>query len=328
MTGLTALTTYRFQVRARDAVPNWSNYSVIFNVATPEGQPPSVPTGLTTTLVNSTQINLSWAASTDNVGVTGYEVQRCQGASCTNFASVGTPATNSLNMTGLTALTTYRFQVRARDAVPNWSNYSTIFNVTTTEGQAPTVPTGLTTTLIGSSQINLSWTPSTDNVGVTGYEVQRCQGAGCTTFVSVGTPSSASFNDTGLSSSTTYRYQVRAQDAVPNWSAYSTILTAATTVGLAAPTGLSVTAFSNKEIDLVWNAVSGAANYVVERCSGAGCNTFAQVGAATPSLFIYDAGLTANTSYSYRVKAVDSGGQQGTASSVVTRATLQTQSCD
>jgi chitodextrinase len=328
MTGLTALTTYRFQVRARDAVPNWSNYSTIFNVSTPEGQPPSVPTGLTTTLVNSTQINLSWAASTDNVGVTGYEVQRCQGASCTNFASVGTPATNSLNMTGLTALTTYRFQVRARDAVPNWSNYSTIFNVTTTEGQAPTVPTGLTTTLIGSSQINLSWTPSTDNVGVTGYEVQRCQGAGCTTFVSVGTPSSASFNDTGLSSSTTYRYQVRAQDAVPNWSAYSTILTAATTVGLAAPTGLSVTAFSNKEIDLVWNAVSGAANYVVERCSGAGCNTFAQVGAATPSLFIYDAGLTANTSYSYRVKAVDSGGQQGTASSVVTRATLQTQSCD
>ena len=51
---------------------------------------------------------------------------------------------------------------------------------------------------VSSSQVNLSWTASTDNVGVTGYRVERCQGAGCTGFAQVGTPAVASFSDSGL----------------------------------------------------------------------------------------------------------------------------------
>src|SRR5262245_4050797 len=53
---------------------------------------------------------------------------------------------------------------------------------------APTVPTGLAATAVSATQINLNWTASTDNVGVTGYLVERCQGAGCTTFVQIATP--------------------------------------------------------------------------------------------------------------------------------------------
>src|SRR5262249_55940748 len=83
--------------------------------------------------------------------------------------------------------------------------------------QAPTTPTGLGATAASSSQINLSWTASTDNVAVTGYRVERCQGSSCTNFAEVGTPSGTSFNDTGLAASTTYRYRVRAADAVPNF---------------------------------------------------------------------------------------------------------------
>ncbi len=62
--------------------------------------------------------------------------------------------------------------------------------------------------------MNLNWTASTDNVGVSGYRVERCQGAGCTNFAQVGTPTATAYSDTGLAPSTTYRYQVRAVDAV------------------------------------------------------------------------------------------------------------------
>ena len=83
--------------------------------APPDTTPPSTPSGLTATAAGATQINLSWTASTDNVGVTGYRVERCAGATCTTFTQVGTPTATTFNNTGLTPSTTYRYQVRAVD---------------------------------------------------------------------------------------------------------------------------------------------------------------------------------------------------------------------
>jgi chitodextrinase len=107
--------------------------------------PPSAPTGLTAIAASGTQINLSWTASTDNIGVTGYQVERCSGATCTTFAQVATPAGTSYSNTGLTAATTYRFRVRAVDAEENLSGYSAIMSATTTSGQTggpPSLPQG------------------------------------------------------------------------------------------------------------------------------------------------------------------------------------------
>ena len=87
---------------------------------------PTVPGGLTATPAGATQVNLAWTASTDNVAVTGYRVERCTGASCTNFAQIATPTTASYSDTGLTAGTTYRYRVRATDAAANLSAYSSI----------------------------------------------------------------------------------------------------------------------------------------------------------------------------------------------------------
>ena len=89
--------------------------------------------------------------------------------------------------------------------------------------QAPTAPSNLGATAVSGNQINLTWTAATDNVGVTGYRVERCQGVGCTTFAQVGTPAGTSFNDTGLTAATSYSYRVRAADAVPNLGPYSNI---------------------------------------------------------------------------------------------------------
>ena len=72
---------------------------------------------------------------------------------------------------------------------------------------APGAPGALTTSAVSSSQVNLSWGAATDNVGVTGYQVERCQGTGCTTFALVTTVTTTTFNNTGLAASTTYRYR-------------------------------------------------------------------------------------------------------------------------
>src|SRR5207247_1882739 len=91
--------------------------------------------------------------------------------------------------------------------------------------QAPTAPGNLVATPISSTQITLTWTASTDNVAVTSYVVQRCQGAGCTTFAQIGERSGTSINDvTGLVVGTSYSYRVRAKDAAGNRSAFSTVV--------------------------------------------------------------------------------------------------------
>jgi chitodextrinase len=288
-------------------------------------QAPTAPTSLSATAVSSSQINLSWTASTDNVGVAGYRVERCQGSGCSTFTQVGTPAGTTFSDTGLTASTLYTYRVRATDAAGNLSGYSSTASATTSSSSdttPPTAPTGLAATP-GGSVVNLSWTASTDNVGVTGYLIERCQGSGCTTFAQMGTSSTTSYGDAGLTASTTYRYRVRATDAAGNLSAYSAIVTTTTTSGLSAPTGLVVLAASSSEIDLAWSGSSGGAgtiSYLLERCSGVSCSSYAQIG-TPPGTNYNNPGLSPSNSYSYRVRATDSLGDLSTYSGVVSYTT-------
>src|SRR5204863_9675542 len=85
-------------------------------------------------------------------------------------------------------------------------------------------PAGLTATVISGTQINLAWTASTDNVGVTGYKVFR-------NSTQIATPTATTFNDTGLTAGTTYSYTVSAVDAAGNTSSPSTAVSATTTGG-------------------------------------------------------------------------------------------------
>jgi chitodextrinase len=83
--------------------------------------------------------------------------------------------------------------------------------------EAPSAPSGFTATAVSSSQIDLSWNESTDNVGVTGYRLSR-KGPSDPDFVQIATPTGTSYSDTGLSPSTTYQYQLVAVDAAGNTS--------------------------------------------------------------------------------------------------------------
>jgi YD repeat-containing protein len=86
----------------------------------------------------------------------------------------------------------------------------------------PTTPSDVTATAISPTQVNLTWSASTDPTGVTGYIIERCQGTGCTNYAQIGTSSVTTFTDTGLSGGTDYSYEVVAMDSSGNSSADST----------------------------------------------------------------------------------------------------------
>ncbi|MGW6708598.1 carbohydrate binding domain-containing protein [Streptomyces sp. NPDC054956] len=98
---------------------------------TADTQAPSTPGSLTSTGKTSTTASLSWTASTDNVGVTGYDIY--QGGN-----KVSTSTSPSATVTGLTPNTAYAFSVRARDLAGNTSPASNTVNVTTDNGTTPT----------------------------------------------------------------------------------------------------------------------------------------------------------------------------------------------
>lgn len=102
-----------------------------FCVTVPDAQAPSVPGGLSSASITQTSFTLRWNASTDNVGVTSYEIFR-------GGTSLGTTSGTSFNVTGLAPATAYSMRVRARDAVGNWSAQSAALSVTT----AAVPPTG------------------------------------------------------------------------------------------------------------------------------------------------------------------------------------------
>jgi hypothetical protein len=99
------------------------------------------------------------------------------------------------------------------------------------------VPAGVTATAAGLS-ITLGWSASTDNVGVAGYRVERCQGAGCILFAQTATPATPGFIDAGLAASTSYNYRVVAVDGAGNVSGYSTVVSATTGAAPVLPAGL------------------------------------------------------------------------------------------
>jgi len=180
-------------------------------------QSPTTPTNLTAVAASSSQINLSWIASTDNIGVTGYRIYRNAGV-----IPIATPTGTTYNNTGLTASTDYSYTVTACDAAGNCSAQSTSASAST-DIQAPTVPAGLTAVAASSSQINLSWSASTDNVGVTTYKIYRDGG-----IAPIATPTGTTYNDISLSGATAYAYTVSACDAAGNCSAQSTVVSATT----------------------------------------------------------------------------------------------------
>ena len=176
---------------------------------------PTVPQHVSALGDSSTTVSVTWDASTDNTAVTGYNVYRGTTLVKTTGATV-----TSFEDSGLTSSTTYSYSVNAFDAGGNTSANSTAVSATTLAGggggdiTAPSIPQNVSAAGDSPSTVAMTWNASSDNTAVTGYNVYRG-----TVLVKTTGATATSFEDSGLTASTTYSYTVTAFDAAGNTSA-------------------------------------------------------------------------------------------------------------
>ena len=200
-------------------------------------QAPTAPKNLKSDLQTVTSISLKWNESTDNNAVTGYDVYR-------NGVRVGKTNKTEFIDDRLKSNTSYTYYVIAYDAMHNESDWSDIIEVKTLPDEnAPTQPTGLKVKSKTSSSVVLSWTASTDNSKVEGYDVYRND-------ILIGTVNGTSFTDNSISSGL-YVYYVKAFDDTDNYSEASEKLT----VDTESPTSpvLKIESSTNSQAVLSWS---------------------------------------------------------------------------
>ena len=295
------------------AVARLTGCTVTTTVPPPAGDTiaPSAPGNLTASLAGTTA-NLSWTASTDNVGVTGYRVTR-------NGTALAGTVTGTTFADSALAAGTYAYTVRAVDAAGNLSLASTSASVTVAavppppgDTTAPSAPV-LTVALVGTTA-NLSWSTSTDNVAVTGYTINR-NGAFHTTALNT------FYNGTNLTPGT-YTYTVAAMDGAGNISAASNSVSvtvpqppATDVTAPTVPTGL-VTTVVGSTVGVSWNLSTDDTAVTGYRLTRNGV-----LRATTTDTTYQDLGLAAGT-YTYTVVAFDAAGNTSAASASVAATVL------
>lgn len=306
---------------------------------------PSTVGGLAASAASSSQINLSWSAATDTggSGLAGYKIERCTGATCTTYAQIATSTSTSYSNTGLTAATTYRYRVRAYDGAGNNGGYSGIANGTTQSSGGTVLSNGVAVTgLAAATGAQLSYTMVVP-AGATNLRFVTSGGTGDgDLYVKFGSaPTTSSYDCRSWATGNTETCTITTAQAgtyhvmINAYAAFSGMsLTGSYTAGSSDTTapstvaGLTASPTSSSQINLSWSAAtdtggSGLAGYKIERCTGATCTSYAQIGTSTSTSFS-NTGLAASTTYRYRVRAYDGAGNNGSYSSVVNAATQGT----
>jgi chitodextrinase len=276
---LTASTSYTYTVQAYDAAMNRSLMSASVSATTDaviDTTPPSVPDNVVATPVSVSVIDITWDASTDDVGVEGYNVYR-------DGAFVAATVATSYQDPGLSPSTLYTYNIEAFDAKENTSAQSADATATTlADVSAPTSPSNLTATTASSSAINLAWTAATDNVAVDGYEIWQ-DGVFLTN-----TYNALTYQVSGLTAGTLYSYMVRAFDAAGNNGGFSNSASASTigvpvnylNFGVVAGTtpGFNLTTLA--PVDWVKTGVTVGAVNRTDMAAGAGINSLTAITSA------------------------------------------------
>lgn len=306
-TGLAGLTTYLYEVQAYKTSGSTTTTSARSTSAsaTTGAQPPTAPTSLAAS-ASGTSLKLTWTASTDDVAISSYTLQRCSGSGCSSFSQLATVTSPTTTYTdsGVSQGVTYSYRALATNSASQQSGWSNTASAMAPVTTPPNPPSGLTASAASWSTVNLSWTAATDpiaGVSIAGYYVYRAGN-------SQGSTPGTSFTDTTTSPNSSYTYTVVAYDAWGNRSSAAAVsVTTPPAPAPSAPTGVSGTPASDTSITLSWSGSSdsggpGIGGYDVYRNGS-------HVGATTGTSYT-DGGLSTFGTYSYTVAAHDTSGTQ------------------
>jgi len=308
--GLTCGATRSYGVEAVDAAGNRSAAStvVVQAASCADTTAPTSPSPVSVVDASASTVSIAWPKSSDNVGVDHYNVYR-------GAVKVAEASATSSTVGGLTCGTSYTLGVDAEDLAGNASSVAGVVAATRAcsvsgggDTQPPAAPSALAVTSATETSLAISWTKSTDNVGVTQYTIYLDGAA-------KGVTSSSAYTLQDLSCGKTYTVAVDASDAAGNRSQKAQVYlsSAACADGVAPSSPASVTAASRSQtsISLLWSPSSdnvGVAGYGVYR-SGA---RVAQTGGTGFTV----TGLTCGTDYSLGVDAYDGSGNRSSISTV------------
>jgi fibronectin type 3 domain-containing protein len=306
-TGLTCGVKYAMSVAAVDAAGNSSlrrRLDAWTNACSGDTVSPTAPAAAQANVTGPTSVRVSWQGSTDNVGVTGYRIDR-------DGSTIATTLSTAFTDFSALAGASYSYTVTAYDAAGNRSGTSDPVHIVmpAADTQAPSIPSGVTASAVDSSTITVSWLPSTDDTAVAGYRVYR-------DGVLVSTTTQTGYRDSGLATGITYVYTVDAYDASGNASAQSGPVTATTDAvdrqAPTAPANLQASVLKGRKVKLVWSAASdnlGVTGYRIYR-DGAAISTIPGTLSFTDS--------PGRGSHSYYVVALDAAGNVSADSNFVT----------
>jgi chitodextrinase len=287
------------------------SYTVIY--AEPP-TPPSTPTNVVASNVTATGVDLSWTSSTDNVGVVLYVIYSGE-------TKVGSTTTNSAKITNLTPNTAYSLTVKAADAAGAFSaasapvTFKTLPAPDTTPPSAPTLKASIT-----SLSVTLSWSGSTDDVGVVAYDLYE-QGFEAMDAKLIGSTTSTSVTLFNLSGQMTLSgtYMVTARDAAGNVSSFSNPVEVRFNETPepqppSTPVNLLATSFGSGVV-LTWDASTDFHGQPVARYDLYIGDVYVGTVSDSSASII---GLGKGVSYAFTVRAVDVEGNASSPSNAVT----------
>lgn len=313
--GLAPGTTYIYEISAVDLAGNESNRSLqISRTTLADSIPPSVPANFKATPSSSTQVSLTWTASTDDVKVSSYNIYRATGSG-TVYTKIASTASLSYTDSYLNPLTQYFYRVTAIDSSGNESSYDSADAITKADTEKPIPPTLVKAKAVSQTEVELEWSGATDNVGIVSYSVYRAEGK--TKAMSVGTSTDSSFSDDTVEANKTYKYHILARDGADNWSTASptaSVTTNGDTEKPIKPTNLILEMKGTTEVKLTWTASTDnkkVSGYYIYRSMDSG--SFKQIAAVTSPTYT-EKNMSANTTYKYYVIAYDEAGNESEAS--------------
>ena len=306
LSSLTNGTAYTVRVRATNSVGNssWSNEATGTPAAPAVTQAaPAAPVSVAAAVGNGS-LRITWLPGRDNGAlITGYTVDYRLGNSGSWSSATGAKSGHLL--TGLTNGSSYQVRVRAINSVGNgaWSGVLTA----TPAGQAPDQVQGLTATA-GAGQVSLAWgRPAANGLTITGYQVDY-RISGSWTTVNLTGAATVSTTVTSLTNGSAYSFRVRAVTAGDDGAWSSTVTATPATQVPAQVEGVVLTSGPSR-IDAEWTAPdnrgANITGYTVNWRAGNSGTWSTETVTSTEHAMT---GLTNNTSYQVRVRAVNSVG--------------------